>query len=42
MGRWLLGGLADGFGNVANLFSGCAVCLVAVLLAVAALIALLA
>ena len=42
MGKGLLEGLADGFGNLANLFSGCLICVAAVMLAMVALIALLA
>lgn len=42
MGKGLLDGLSGGFGNLANLFSGCAMWLVPVLLAMAALVALLA
>ncbi|MFO7696842.1 MAG: hypothetical protein R6X16_06755 [Anaerolineae bacterium] len=41
MGRGLLDGLADGFGNLASLFSGCLIGPVVGLLA-AALIALIA
>mgnify|MGYP000871084127 FL=1 len=41
MGRGLMDGLAKGFGDIADLFSGCLVSALAALLAAVALIGLL-